>query len=79
MPYTKTIYVIDPQYRVTLCNSALLQWVYYSGETQIIGQSIFDVFASLPQEFYEGYTQIFQTREMLAAEYTMTIAGKSSA
>ncbi len=73
----EAIYVIDPQYRVTLCNSALLQWIcQYSGETQIIGQSIFDVFASLPQEFYEGYTQIFQTREMLAAEYTMTIAGK---
>ncbi|GAK57814.1 multi-sensor signal transduction histidine kinase [Candidatus Vecturithrix granuli] len=73
----EAIYVIDPQFRVTLCNSALLQWVQqYSGETQIIGQSIFDVFTSFPQEFHEGYRQIFQTREMLVIENKMTIKGR---
>ena len=70
----EAIYVIDPQFRVTLCNSALLQWVpQYSEATQILGQSISDVFASFPQEFHEEYRQIFQTREMLVTENTMRI------
>ena len=70
----EAIYVVDQTFRITLCNSAFLQWFSeLSSDTAIIGQPIVGLFSFLPQQFYDEYSQMVQTGEMCVMEYPVIL------
>ncbi|MBU0704962.1 MAG: PAS domain S-box protein [Chloroflexi bacterium] len=68
------IHLVGPDLRFTLVNPAHQQWVreFGSGTPNYIGQTIFDVFPSLPDQvrdrMRDEYDQVFRTSETLVTE-----------
>ncbi len=68
------IHVIDEDYRITLANTALKEWIKDLGlETNITGRTIFEAFPFVPVAIREEYRQVFCTGKTLIAEESLRI------
>jgi PAS domain S-box-containing protein/putative nucleotidyltransferase with HDIG domain len=71
------IHVIDSDFRFILFNDAFRQWNEELGlKTDVIGQSVFEIFPFLPDNVRNEYRRAFDTGEILITEEHTTINGR---
>ncbi len=71
---TEAIYVIDADFRMTLYNSALTQWLGEpASHNELIGQPLHEVFPFFASAMFEDYQHVLQARERHVTEETLRI------
>ena len=71
------IHVIDPNFRLSLCNTAMLEWLEEAQmDTAVIGRTVFEAFPFLPESIRDEYQRVFETGNMLVTEERTVIGAQ---
>ena len=71
------IHVVDPRLRIILFNDTFVRWCKELGlESNVIGRTVSEAFAFLPERVSDDYRQVFDTGRSVVTEETTAIAGR---
>ena len=72
------IHLADAELRIVMVNQAFTRWLRGNGfDEAVLGKTVFEVFAFLPDRVREEYRQVFDTGRPVVTEEETNIAGRT--